>query len=111
MHAYDSFYYSFFSGEAAFSVISDFQYIWPAEAMKPHLIKLTPSVHITFIYGEKSPYHNIGGADIKQKRANVFVPKPVPEAGHHVQAQNPDEFNQRVRDVLCMVDADTSTAY
>ena len=47
-----------FRGEGAFSILSEYEYLWPADSMKPHLIKLTKSVPITFIYGETSPFHN-----------------------------------------------------
>ncbi len=68
--------------------------------MKCHLINLTPSVPITFIYGEESPYHNVGGASIKEVRENVFVPAAIAGAGHHVHAQASEEFNKLVISIL-----------
>lgn len=91
-------------GEGAFSVLSDYEYIWPADAMKPHLTTLTPSVPITFIYGEKSPFNNHGGEDIGRQRENVFVPDPLPDIGHHVQIQNAHLFNNKMREIMSSVD-------
>ncbi len=101
------FCFVFPSGEAAFSVLSDYEYIWPADAMKPHLSKLTPSVPITFIYGEKSAFNNQGGEDIGKDRDNVFVPNPLPDIGHHVQIQNAHLFNERLKDIMSRVDWNT----
>lgn len=72
--------------------------------MKPHLVKLTTSVPMTFIYGETSPFHNKGGAEIRMKRKNVFVLDPLLGIGHHVQAQDPALFNDKVLGVLSKVD-------
>jgi len=97
------------SGENAFSVLSNFDYLWPADPMQPHLSSLTKSVPITFIYGEKSPFYNCGGVEISKKRKNVFVPDPLPDIGHHVQAQDEGLFNERVLDVLSKVDKGNDT--
>ena len=59
-------------------------YFWPHTAMKPGLVELDQSVPITFLYGQESNYNNDGGHEVKKKRMNVFVPKPIAEAGHHI---------------------------
>ena len=96
-------------GENAFSVLSNYEYLWPTDPMQPHLSSLTKSVPITFIYGEKSPFHNNGGMEISKSRKNVFVLDPLPDVGHHVQAQKEDLFNSMVTDVLKKVDKKNDT--
>ena len=93
-----------FRGEGAFSVLSGYEYIWPVDALKYHLIKLTSSVPITFIYGANSAFNNKCGTDIKEKRENTFVLDPLPGVGHHVQIQDAGLFNKKVKVVLSKVD-------
>lgn len=88
--------------------ISD-EYLWPHTAMKPGLVELDSSVPITFLYGKDSPYNNDGGRDVRRERINVFVPEPIEDAGHHIQAEKYEDFNMRLKNICDMVDGNTDT--
>jgi len=70
--------------------------------MKAELIQLDDSIPITFIYGMESPFSSSVAYAIKEKRRNVFLPRPIERAGHHVHAQSPGEVNRIIQNILAV---------
>lgn len=97
-----------YSGERAFSTISGYEYLWAKFPMKYELIKLDDSISITFIYGKDSPFSSNIGKSISEKRENVFVPDPIPDAGHHVHAEHPEEVHKIIKTVFFRSDGSDS---
>ena len=56
---------------------------------------LKPQVPITFIYGARSWVDHNPGIQLKELRENVHV-HVIPRAGHHVYADNSDQFHEIV---------------
>jgi len=105
VNTFTHFYFAHYSGEEAFSTISD-EYLWPHEALKESLFKLEPTVPITFLYGKHSQYYNDGGKQVKKRRRNIYLPAPL-NAAHHLQAEAHKEFNKEVTKYCDMVDGNT----
>lgn len=92
------------SGEEVFDKVSE-GYKWPRVPMKDSLIKLAPSVPMSFLYGNKSPFLQ-GGKLIKQHCAkNVHLDYQDLEATHHPQVEDPKTFNMKVNEICERVDA------
>jgi abhydrolase domain-containing protein 4 len=93
------------SGEVAFKNIS-LPFGWAKRPMVDRLTQIDKTVPVTFICGGKS-WMDSGSAYfiqnelIEEHTVNVKI---VKEAGHHVYVDQPDEFNQVVRDLCAQVD-------
>ena len=85
----------------ALLVLSNFQIDYPVRPLKKRLIDRLRDIvfPITFIYGENSPYKNLGGDQVKnQVKGHVINVKYVEKAGHHVHVENPKELVKHLLD-------------
>ncbi|VVC26343.1 Alpha/beta hydrolase fold-1,Alpha/Beta hydrolase fold [Cinara cedri] len=88
------------TGESAFiSLVTGFG--WAKNPMIKRLEYLDKRVPITFIYGKNTWMDKSVGEIVKKERANSFVHiETIPNAGHHVFADQFEEFNKIV-DKIC----------
>lgn len=96
----------FSRGENAFFSMQ-FQYGWALRPMLPRVIsELSPSIPISFIYGVRSWMDSTTGKRISDARQNSYVNiHHIKRAGHHVHAEQPEEFNRVVNHICSIVDA------
>ena len=75
--------------------------------MLPRIVSdLPPSIPVSFIYGDRSWMDNSTGKRVRQARPESYVAVHlVKRAGHHVHAEQPDEFNRVVNHICSAVDA------
>ena len=67
--------------------------------------ELDSSVAMTIVYGSRSWMDSETGDKVREQRPESYVSvHKVQRAGHHVHAQQPDDFNAIVRDVYSKVD-------
>lgn len=85
-----------------------FQYGWALRPMLPRIISdLTPSMPISFIYGVRSWMDSSTGEKISEARPNSYVDVHyIKRAGHHVHAEQSEEFNKVVNYICAVVDDD-----
>ena len=87
----------------ALLVLSDFQIDYPVLPLKKRLIRRLGDIvlPITFLYGENSPYKNLGGDQVKNlAKGHVINVKYVEKAGHHVHVENPKELVKHLLDLV-----------
>ena len=87
----------------ALLVLSDYEIDYPVRPLKERLIDNLRYINwpITFIYGEKSRYKNLGGNEIQnQADGHVISVKYVEEAGHHVHIEKPEELVKHMLDLV-----------
>jgi len=83
------------SGEVAFGFLNE-TLGWAKSPMAPRLVDLHNKVAVTLLYGDKSWMDKEAGLRLKNAlgaRAQYYV---VPEAGHHIYADNHEFFNKTV---------------
>ena len=90
------------SGEHAFKAMSQ-MFGWAKRPFIERMHEIDAKVPITFIYGDKTWMDNTMGDKAREHFKGKIDVVLVSEAGHHVYADNHDEFNAAV------VDAVTST--
>lgn len=96
---------NFLSGEDAFYHLQ----IPVAWAKRPMLKRidsdLDPSVPISFVYGNRSWMDPSTGEKVRELRPHSYVRVyRIARAGHHIHADQPEEFNQTINRVLKIVD-------
>ena len=81
-------------------------FAWARHPLLPRIgTELVSSVPITFIYGTRSWMDSSTGDKVREYRPNSYVDiKYVHRAGHHLHAENPEEFNEIVNKILLVVD-------
>ena len=96
----------FYRGENAFFSMQ-FQYGWSQRPMLPRIIsELSPSVPVSFIYGARSWMDSSAGERIREARSTSYVNIHfIKKAGHHVHAEQPEQFNTTVNHILSVVDS------
>jgi len=86
------------SGESAFhSLMSGFA--WAKDPMFPRLSGLDPDVPVTALYGGESWVTTIGQEEfeaVREGRGRYTRVKAIPNAGHHVYADQNEDFNKEV---------------
>lgn len=84
-----------------------FQYGWALRPMLPRIIAdLEPFMPISFIYGVRSWMDSSTGKRISEARPSSYVDiNYIKRAGHHVHAEQPEEFNRVVNDICSTVDS------
>ncbi|KHN75073.1 Abhydrolase domain-containing protein 4 [Toxocara canis] len=93
------------SGEVAFSSMS-YAFGWARRPMIDRIAALSQDVPLTFIYGSKSWVDSGSGVEVQQQRPNAYVDVQVIRgAGHHVYADRTDAFNDVLRRITEMIDA------
>ena len=66
---------------------------------------LDPGVPITMVYGMRSWMDSTAGQKVAELRPHSYVSLcHVQRAGHHVHADQPEKFNDLIRDVYSVVD-------
>ena len=84
-----------------------FHYGWALRPMIPRLSSdLDPSMPISCIYGVQSWMDSSSGERLQEERSNSYVGiHYIKRAGHHVHAEQPEEFNRVVNLILDKVDS------
>lgn len=84
-----------------------FQFGWALRPMLPRIIAdLEPSVPISFIYGVRSWMDSSTGKRISEARPSSYVDiNYIKRAGHHVHAEQPEEFNRVLNHICSTVDS------
>lgn len=92
------------TGESAFhSMMSGFG--WAKNPMINRIHLLDENVPITLIYGSRSWVDNSSSEVIKKVRPNSYVKSYIiNQAGHHVYADKPEEFNSIISTTCDLVD-------
>ncbi|XP_066288463.1 (Lyso)-N-acylphosphatidylethanolamine lipase-like isoform X3 [Branchiostoma lanceolatum] len=92
------------SGEAAFSYMQ-IPFGWAKNPMLPRMMQLRRDIPVTFIYGARSWMDKESGKQVKVQRQDSYVDvQSVPEAGHHVYADQYEDFNRLVVQVCAKTD-------
>lgn len=88
-----------------------FQYGWALRPMLPRIISDLPqSIPMSLIYGVRSWMDSSTGERISQARPHSYVDiHHVKRAGHHVHAEQPEEFNRVVNHICGLIDANKDT--
>ena len=90
-----------------------YYYAWAQRPMLARLHQLNHDIPVTVISGTKS-WMKFTTFDDKHTAEQIAAARPstsyvgvhyVDEAGHHVHAQQPDQFNRIVNDVFKLVDS------
>ncbi|KAI6178548.1 Alpha beta hydrolase fold-1 domain containing protein [Aphelenchoides besseyi] len=92
------------TGEIAFRTLTR-GFGWPRRPMVHRFSGIDPRVPVTFVLGSKSWVNTEPIFDIQNSRNSCFV-KVVNGAGHHVYADQPEEFNRVIAEVSEMVDTE-----
>ncbi|XP_055596227.1 (Lyso)-N-acylphosphatidylethanolamine lipase [Uranotaenia lowii] len=92
------------TGESAFhTMMHDFG--WAKNPMVNRLHELKSSVPITFLYGARSWIDNRPGDVIRELRQHSYVKiHSIPQAGHHVYADDAETFNRLVNEACATCD-------
>ncbi|CAG9858496.1 unnamed protein product [Phyllotreta striolata] len=92
------------SGESAFhSMVQGLA--WAKNPMMHRYHTLRQNVPVTVIYGEKSWIRKTPEAELKNKRPNSYVKiEIIPNAGHHINADQPQLFNNTVKGICEVTD-------
>lgn len=94
------------TGESAFhSMMHDFG--WARNPMISRIQQMKSTVPITFLYGEGSWVDNTPGDTIKHLRNQSYVKvNVIPNAGHHVYADDAEAFNRLVNEACTTCDSE-----
>ncbi|KAI6241364.1 AB hydrolase-1 domain-containing protein [Aphelenchoides fujianensis] len=92
------------SGEIAFRTLTR-GFGWPKRPMGKRFSGIDERVPVTFVCGSKSWVNAEAIYEIQNAREESYV-SIVNGAGHHVYADQPEEFNRILREVSDLVDAD-----
>ncbi|XP_034560879.1 1-acylglycerol-3-phosphate O-acyltransferase ABHD5-like [Notolabrus celidotus] len=86
------------SGETAFRNMT-IPYGWAKRPMLERIGQIQDDIPISFIYGSRSSIDSDSGYAFKKKRPEVEI-MVIRGAGHYVFADQPDDFNQTVLQIL-----------
>ncbi|CAJ1083726.1 -acylglycerol-3-phosphate O-acyltransferase ABHD5-like [Xyrichtys novacula] len=86
------------SGETAFRNMT-IPYGWAKRPMLHRIGQIQADIPISFIYGSRSSIDCESGSAFKKNRPDVEI-KVIRGAGHYVFADQPDDFNQTVLQIL-----------
>lgn len=86
------------SGETAFKNMT-IPYGWAKRPMLERIGQVQADIPISFIYGSRSSIDSDSGYAVKKNRPDVEI-KVIRGAGHYVFADQPDDFNQTVLQIL-----------
>uniref|UniRef100_UPI00358E73AF 1-acylglycerol-3-phosphate O-acyltransferase ABHD5-like n=1 Tax=Myxine glutinosa TaxID=7769 RepID=UPI00358E73AF len=92
------------SGEVAFKAMT-IPYGWAKLPMEHRIGQLSPEVPITIVYGARSWIDSQAGAHVIAARPHSYVRVvSVRGAGHHVYADQPEDFNKIVEQICDTVE-------
>eukprot|EP01111_Echinosteliopsis_oligospora_P001518 TRINITY_DN1226_c0_g1_i1.p1 TRINITY_DN1226_c0_g1~~TRINITY_DN1226_c0_g1_i1.p1 ORF type:complete len:365 (+),score=113.37 TRINITY_DN1226_c0_g1_i1:685-1779(+) len=86
------------TGEMAFSMLTQ-SMAWAKHPLCDRLPSLSPSVPVTFIYGQHTWMDPSAGVKLSQKLRGVSKVVQVANAGHHLYIDNHEDFNRTVLNV------------
>ncbi|XP_068189968.1 1-acylglycerol-3-phosphate O-acyltransferase ABHD5 isoform X2 [Antennarius striatus] len=86
------------SGETAFMNMT-IPYGWAKRPMLERIGQIQEDIPISFMYGSRSCIDSQSGYDFKTNRPDVEI-RVIRGAGHYVFADQPDDFNQAVIEIL-----------
>ncbi|XP_003215710.1 1-acylglycerol-3-phosphate O-acyltransferase ABHD5 [Anolis carolinensis] len=92
------------SGETAFKNMT-VPYGWAKRPMLQRIAHMHKDIPITVIYGARSCIDGNSGTTIQSLRPNSYVKTiAILGAGHYVYADQPEDFNQKVKEICNSVD-------
>ncbi|ERE75144.1 1-acylglycerol-3-phosphate O-acyltransferase ABHD5-like protein [Cricetulus griseus] len=92
------------SGETAFKNMT-IPYGWAKRPMLQRIGDLHPDIPVSVIFGARSCIDGNSGTSIQSLRPKSYVKTiAILGAGHYVYADQPEEFNQKVKEICHMVD-------
>ncbi|XP_071417270.1 1-acylglycerol-3-phosphate O-acyltransferase ABHD5 isoform X1 [Pithys albifrons albifrons] len=92
------------SGETAFKNMT-IPYGWAKRPMLQRISQMDQDIPITVVYGARSCIDGNSGSTIQSLRPNSYVKTiAILGAGHYVYADQPEDFNQKVKDICDSVD-------
>ncbi|XP_009322478.1 PREDICTED: 1-acylglycerol-3-phosphate O-acyltransferase ABHD5 [Pygoscelis adeliae] len=92
------------SGETAFKNMT-IPYGWAKRPMLQRIPQMDEDIPITVVYGARSCIDGNSGSTIQSLRPNSYVKTiAILGAGHYVYADQPEDFNQKVKDICDSVD-------
>ncbi|XP_028316927.1 1-acylglycerol-3-phosphate O-acyltransferase ABHD5 [Gouania willdenowi] len=96
------------SGETAFSNMT-IPYGWAKRPMLERINQVPPDIPISFIYGSRSSIDCDSGYAFRKTRPDVEI-RVIRGAGHYVFADQPEDFNQTVLQILSRTEGKITTA-
>ncbi|XP_054936054.1 1-acylglycerol-3-phosphate O-acyltransferase ABHD5 isoform X5 [Physeter macrocephalus] len=92
------------SGETAFRNMT-VPYGWAKRPMLQRIGKMHPDIPVSVIYGARSCIDGNSGTSIQSLRPHSYVKTiAILGAGHYVYADQPEDFNQKVKEICDTVD-------
>uniref|UniRef100_A0A9L0QYY5 1-acylglycerol-3-phosphate O-acyltransferase ABHD5 n=1 Tax=Equus caballus TaxID=9796 RepID=A0A9L0QYY5_HORSE len=92
------------SGETAFKNMT-VPYGWAKRPMLQRIGKMHPDIPVSVIYGARSCIDGNSGTSIQSLRPHSYVKTiAILGAGHYVYADQPEDFNQKVKEICDTVD-------
>ncbi|NP_001265074.1 1-acylglycerol-3-phosphate O-acyltransferase ABHD5 [Gallus gallus] len=92
------------SGETAFKNMT-IPYGWAKRPMLQRIPQMDQDIPITVVYGARSCIDGNSGSTIQSLRPKSYVKTiAILGAGHYVYADQPEDFNQKVKDICDSVD-------
>ncbi|XP_045435431.1 1-acylglycerol-3-phosphate O-acyltransferase ABHD5 isoform X1 [Pipistrellus kuhlii] len=92
------------SGETAFRNMT-IPYGWAKRPMLQRIGKMDPDIPVSVIYGARSCIDGNSGTSIQSLRPHSYVKTiAILGAGHYVYADQPDDFNHKVKEICDTVD-------
>lgn len=93
-----------YSGETAFKNMT-IPYGWAKRPMLQRIGGLHPDIPVSVIFGARSCIDGNSGTSIQSLRPKSYVKTiAILGAGHYVYADQPEEFNQKVKEICRTVD-------
>uniref|UniRef100_A0A8C9PFS4 1-acylglycerol-3-phosphate O-acyltransferase ABHD5 n=1 Tax=Spermophilus dauricus TaxID=99837 RepID=A0A8C9PFS4_SPEDA len=91
-------------GETAFKNMT-IPYGWAKRPMLQRIGKMHPDIPVSVIFGARSCIDGNSGTSIQSLRPHSYVKTiAILGAGHYVYADQPEEFNQKVKEICSLVD-------
>nr|XP_025872186.1 1-acylglycerol-3-phosphate O-acyltransferase ABHD5 [Vulpes vulpes] len=92
------------SGETAFKNMT-IPYGWAKRPMLQRIGKMHPDIPVSVIFGARSCIDGNSGTSIQSLRPHSYVKTiAILGAGHYVYADQPEDFNQKVKEICDTVD-------
>uniref|UniRef100_A0A914Q397 Uncharacterized protein n=1 Tax=Panagrolaimus davidi TaxID=227884 RepID=A0A914Q397_9BILA len=92
------------TGEIAFKTMS-LKYGWAKRPMLNRITQMDPKVPISFLFGSRSWVSSSSGYKVQEERPQSYVDvNIISNAGHHVYADNQEEFNSVIRNICKTVE-------
>lgn len=80
-------------------------YGWAKRPMLRRIGKMHPDIPVSVIYGARSCIDGNSGTSIQSLRPHSYVKTiAILGAGHYVYADQPEDFNQKVKEICETVD-------